>query len=108
MGARQKQWAKQARQRLLAELGGVCVLCDKRNMKTKGRRGRIEFDVIIPVDGGRHHTFDTSQRICFYRQQHRAGNLQLLCSYHNAQKANKEKLFSFATATPPVDDNNPF
>lgn len=87
MGARQRQWARKARAKLLAELGEVCQLCQKRGMR---KRRKLHLDVILPVDGGAHHSKEWSWRISFYRQQHKAGNLQILCSYHNAQKGTKD------------------
>jgi len=82
MGQRQKDWAKRVREKLLAELGGKCVVC--------GSAYRPEFDCIEPR-GDAHHKFDTSHRMSFYRKEHKAGNLQVLCQFHNAQKSDTRK-----------------
>ncbi len=46
----------------------------------------LTFDCIKPM--GQEHTkrMGSRQRLCFYVQQYRKGNLQLLCEYHNNQK----------------------
>ena len=78
MGAAQKEWARRKRAELMAELGGECMAC--------GTRENLEFDCKIPC-GDKHHKMDTSARMSFYRKQHRAGNLQVLCEFHNNQKS---------------------
>ena len=81
MAKTQKEWAKRRRDELMALLGRVCALC--------GSTERLEFDCIKPM-GDAHHRFDTSHRISFYRRQHAAGNLQVLCSTCNSRKGAKE------------------
>lgn len=83
VGQRQKQWAKQARIKLLAELGDCCKGC--------GSVKKLEFDYIIP-QGDEHHKMDSSARLSFYRAQHRANNLQLLCKRPcHSRKSAREK-----------------
>lgn len=82
MGASHKQWAREARVRLIERLGGECEAC--------GSRENLEFDCVKPC-GDRHHKMDTSARMCFYHGQERAGNLQLLCSGHNNAKSLSER-----------------
>ena len=82
MGAAQKDWARRARLQLLHALGGVCAECFSAE--------RLEFDCIVPC-GDAHHRMDTSARMSFYRAQHRAGNLQVLCSTCNGQKSVGER-----------------
>lgn len=91
MGKRQKEWAKTARLNLLLKLGMVCNKC--------GKEDDLEFDCIDP-QGNLHHTFDTSQRMSFYRQQDRQGNIQVLChdcnvakSFADAKKIQERELF---------------
>lgn len=83
MARRQKEWAKRARIELLILLGGTCFKCGTEDM--------LEFDCIQP-QGHRHHTFDTSQRMSFYRAQYKKGNLQILCERCHNKKASKEQL----------------
>lgn len=77
MGKRHKAWARRARARLLLAFGGKCVAC--------GSTEELQFDCIRPM-GSKHHAYDTSQRISFYRDQARRGNLQILCRLCNAIK----------------------
>jgi len=81
MGARQKEWARKARAILVEQLGGCCEAC--------GAKEELELDC-IKACGDRHHRMDTSARVSFYRAQARAGNLQVLCKYHNAVKSTME------------------
>lgn len=78
MGARQKAWAKGARCRLVTALGGQCVACCSRD--------NLTFDC-RKATGCSHHPWDSSQRMSYYRQQARMGNVQLLCGYCNSMKA---------------------
>lgn len=77
MGKRQKEWARKARQKLIAELGGSCAQC--------GTKDNLVFDCIFPT-GHDHHSKDTSARMSYYRREHACGNLQLLCAKHNNLK----------------------
>lgn len=71
MGLRQKAWAREASTRLRVQLGNACAKCGRSDLP-------LEFDCIRPM-GHKHHRFDHSWRLSFYRSQHAAGNLQLLC-----------------------------
>lgn len=84
MGARQKEWARQARVRLKAELGDRCADCT-----------RMEPEVILVFDcikacGDAHHRMEMSQRMSFYHAQHKAKNIQLLCEGCNTKKSAAE------------------
>lgn len=87
MARRHKLRAKERRRELLALLGGCCRVC--------GATRRLEFDCIIP-QGDRHHKFDTSHRMSFYFQQHRLGNIQILCRKHNSLKSYQDRLYKRA------------
>lgn len=78
MGARQKDWARRARVKLMEELGGCCAEC--------GTTEKLTFDCKVPC-GDKHHKMDSSARMSFYHAQHREKNVQLLCEKHNAEKA---------------------
>lgn len=81
MGLRQRDWARRVRAALIAELGGICRGC--------GTTEDLQLDCIVP-QGDRHHKIEWSARISFYRSQHRAGNLQVLCeSCHSEKSANE-------------------
>lgn len=81
MGARQRDWARRERARLLRDLGPWCRVC--------GSTMFLELDCIKPR-GHSHHALEWSQRISFYRRQARLGNLQVLCQRCNAIKGAKE------------------
>ena len=89
MAARQKDWAKRERARLLELLGARCRHC--------GATADLSFDCIRPM-GYRHHALDTSARMSFYRAMHRIGNLQVLCVECNARKGNGACLLTAALA----------
>jgi hypothetical protein len=72
MAARQRIWAAHARKLLRRALGMKCAACGSKDYR------KLEFDCIKPC-GDRHHKMEWSWRISFYREQFRAGNLQLLC-----------------------------
>jgi len=81
MGKNQVVWARGVRETLLKLLGPVCVGC--------GATDNLEFDCIKPM-GHEHHKIGFTWRMSFYRQQHAAGNLQVLCQSCNARKSNKK------------------
>lgn len=71
-------WARNARFKLMFELGGQCARC--------GKVKELEFDCIVP-QGHVHHRLGVSSRMVFYRRQHKAGNLQILCRVCNNKKS---------------------
>jgi hypothetical protein len=73
---RQKAWARWARARLTAQLGGQCQIC--------GERHALQFHCINPRGDG-HHRLDTSARMSFYHAQHARGNVMLVCADCHAQ-----------------------
>lgn len=77
MGKRQRSWAKAWKQRLRVILGMKCSCC--------GAAEQLEFDCIKARSNG-HARREQSQRVIFYREQWRCGNLQLLCRRCNAIK----------------------
>lgn len=85
MGQRQKEWARRTLESLRLELGGACEAC--------GTTEDLQFDCIEPC-GHEHHEMEWSQRASFYRKQHKARNLQLLCAKHNNLKSviDKQKI----------------
>ena len=82
MSKRQKEWAKEARARLMNKLGGVCIICQTNE--------NLTFDCIEPK-GDRHHRMDSSSRMSFYHGEHKLGNLQILCERCNNRKAINEQ-----------------
>lgn len=84
MSARQVIWARSKREELFLLLGGCCREC--------GCGDELTFDCIEP-QGDWHHRIGFTWRMSYYRQQHVAGNLQLLCVSCNSRKGN----------TPPAD-----
>jgi len=91
MGRAEKEWARRKRQEMLTLLGNVCAHC--------GTAEDLEFDCIRPM-GDRHHKYDTSQRMCFYRRQFRHGNLQLLCGVCNARKGDDKPVLVLTAPLP--------
>ena len=73
MSKRHKEWARKARAKLIDDLGGKCAVCGVLKFAVD-----LEFDCIVRK-GDEHHRKDTSARMCFYRKQHREGNVQTLC-----------------------------
>lgn len=69
------------REKLIADMGGVCVLSDS------SCAGRLEFDHVNPAAKGFVAARVSShRRVRRYRRDWEAGNLQLLCRSHNARK----------------------
>jgi hypothetical protein len=81
MGARQKDWARRERIRIIAILGGKCTDCHSQE--------QLELDCIEPR-GHCHHSAEASVRISFYRKQMREGNLALRCRSCHAKKTCRE------------------
>lgn len=77
MARRHKLWAAATRKRMEIILGGHCQSC--------GSLENLTFDCIEPC-GHDHHARSAPERICFYRRQMSAGNVQLLCASCNAIK----------------------
>jgi hypothetical protein len=59
-------------------LGGKCTCCRSLD--------NLQFDCIDP-QGHAHHGGSAPERICYYRRQMLAGNVQLLCGSCNALKS---------------------
>ena len=77
---------------MIRVLGGTCRGC--------GASVCLTFDCIKPT-GDKHHRLSSVGRVCYYRDQMRRGNLQLLCASCNSKKgANPEPPFRAALATP--------
>lgn len=85
MGARQKDWARRERQRIIAILGSKCTDCHSEE--------HLELDCIQPR-GHVHHSAEASVRISFYRRQMREGNLALRCRSCHAKKTCRENGYS--------------
>lgn len=77
MSRPKKLLARRHRAQLLLELGNLCAQC--------GSGSDLTFDCIIP-QGHLHHSMDASARMCFYRKQHKVGNIQILCRRCNSRK----------------------
>jgi hypothetical protein len=80
--SRQVKWAIKERLRMMFILGGKCVFCPATECLT--------FDCIKPT-GDRHHRMSSVQRMSYYREQMRRGNLQILCHTCNTRKGAKEQ-----------------
>lgn len=78
MSKKEKARGRRRRKELLEILGDKCAWC--------GTTEKLEFDCIIP-QGDKHHRKDAAARMDFYWQQHRLGNIQILCSLDNRQKS---------------------
>ena len=63
---------------MVLTLGSECAAC--------GTETDLTFDCIEPC-GHDHHRRSAPERICFYRRQMQAGNIQLLCANCNSLKA---------------------
>jgi 5-methylcytosine-specific restriction endonuclease McrA len=77
MGARQRDWAKRKRARLVAILGSRCNYC--------GAVEDLQLDCIHPR-GHDHHRMESSMRMSFYLKEFAACNLQVLCGACNSRK----------------------
>jgi 5-methylcytosine-specific restriction endonuclease McrA len=101
MAKRQNVWARKKRDELFDAMGTVCRKC--------GETENLTFDVIIPVNDffpgdrkERHHRkMCWSSRMCFYRRQHAAGNLQVLCDKCNSRKGHRPELVLLESAEMP-------
>ena len=65
---------------MVVVLGARCVSC--------GTDQCLTFDCIRPT-GDHHHRLSSVGRVCYYRDQMRRGNVQLLCSLCNSKKGTK-------------------
>lgn len=85
MAKRQREWARQTRDKLFDLLGRYCAKCSTDQ--------KLEFDVIIPTGDDKHHrVMEWSWRMSFYRAQYDRGNLQVLCDRCNTRKSNQMEL----------------
>lgn len=78
MSKQEKARGRRRRKELLEALGNKCAWC--------GTTEKLEFDCIIP-QGDKHHRKDAAARMDFYWQQHRKGNIQILCNLDNREKS---------------------
>lgn len=62
---------------MLRVLGERCVRC--------GLTTNLTFDCIRPT-GDRHHRMSSVQRVTYYCEQMRRGNIQVLCHNCNSKK----------------------
>jgi len=92
MAKRQREWARRTRDRLFDELGRWCRRCHTTE--------KLEFDLIHPL-GDQHHKMEWSHRMSFYRRQHEANNLQVLCQRCNAQKQAQLELTEYQQVDQP-------
>jgi len=67
---------------LMDRLGGICARCSKTE--------RLQFDCIEPR-GKEHHGKSLYDRMRFYMQEFRRGNLQLLCTPCHQLKSKGDK-----------------
>lgn len=84
MGARQKRWARKARAELMQKHGDRCAHCGVFSWATDEAKP-LEFHCISPR-GDAHHRLDFERRTSFYRREHEAGNLLLLCQPCHAKE----------------------
>lgn len=68
---------------LFQKLGTACVYC--------GTTEDLTFDLIIPSLDDKHHRMNPYDRVLFYIQQDRQGNLQVLCDTCNSRKGVAER-----------------
>lgn len=81
MGKRQTEWAKRARLKLIADLGGQCKQC--------GSLEDLHLDHLYPSQeiissGNRRQEY--SRRVIIMRREKEAGILQVLCAKCNQKK----------------------
>lgn len=72
MARRQREWAKRARARLKAELGGVCFRCGNADFES------LQFHHTEPRTWKNQHV-EQSMRIRRLREEARAGLIRLAC-----------------------------
>jgi 5-methylcytosine-specific restriction endonuclease McrA len=83
MGKRERRWAREARQRLIQDMGGVCWAC--------GSEWLLQFDH-IREDGGHkvRRWAGMAFRMVMFRKDWKAKKIQLLCeSCHRDKPRNK-------------------
>lgn len=95
MSARQREWGKRVRAKILAELGFICAKC--------GATNELTLDCIEPR-GHWHHRVDYSRRATFWRREHERGNLQVLCARCNSKKGDGHTTSENRSS----DTNSPF
>ena len=107
MGKRQRRWARAAYDRLIIELGGVCVKC-----------GAVSALTIDHIDGCDyyHEKLEWSYRVSVYRREAKEGKLQVLCETCNQKKGRPDPdsrpdddgQFDLFTFAPPKNPDDPF
>jgi 5-methylcytosine-specific restriction endonuclease McrA len=70
-------WSQEQKARMKQILGGRCVRC--------GTTENLTFDCIQPK-GDAHHRLGSVNRVAFYKEEMRRGNLQILCALCNSKK----------------------
>lgn len=104
--SRQTRYYHAVRDAIFLALGRVCKNC--------GRTKELEFDVVIPQDGAKDHHAKMSQtsRAAFYKRQHAAGNLQVLCTHCNSSKKDRDEvqipMYRETPRNDGVDNGDPF
>ncbi len=77
MARRQREWANRAKAKLIAELGGKCVMCDGVENLEIDHKYRRSWSI---------RGTEFSWRISKYRQEAKLGLVQLLCEQCNKFK----------------------
>lgn len=101
---RNKKWRRKIRERLIYELGGVCVDC--------GTDEDLQFDHIIPLTEDQHAwrvLIGANARMLLYRREVKEGLLALRCPRCNTRKAKEPKQSTLTFSIPTVNyAQNPF
>jgi len=89
-----KIWRKQARERLIADLGGVCPCGSTQNLV-------IAHKTPLTPEQHKHRVkIGGNSRIVLYRKEHAQGLIKLLCQSCNIKEAHEPCLA--------LDDTQPF
>ena len=83
-----KVWRKNARRKLMEQLGNKCVDCGE------GEYEKLEFDHIVPLTDEQNEyrvNIGSNMRICLYRKEAAEGLLVVRCDRCNVRKSREPK-----------------
>lgn len=82
---RNSRFAMRVRDEIHERHGNCCAMCKRTKLEVK-----LHIDCIVPRGNKHHRKLGWDQRMRFYLQQEKDGNIQLLCEQCNSIKGTVE------------------